>query len=387
MTRVPAPRIVCVAPGEPFAPHTWSAISPRLLAALDAEGVLAGAVAGRPAFLSTLEKAASFSPARARWRQRYNAGTSPLSPLLRTALSALATRRSLRAATGANVLLQFTGWYSPAPLPGPGPTLRCAYHDGNLAAFLRRPDLVLDRHSRAVRRALEYERRLADRTDVIFPMSEWLRRSFVEDYGQPEEKVVAVGAGPGFDVLPRAVERDFAQSRVLFVGKDFERKGGPQLLQAFRAVRAERPDAELWIAGPLQSPPEQPGVVFLGRLDRSTPEGAAALDRAFRTATAFAMPSLYEPFGLVLLEAMAYRLPCLAGMSCAMPEIVEEAVTGYVVPPQDGERLAQRLLDLTDAGRARAMGEAGHRRFLERYTWPAVARRIADAARARLGAG
>jgi alpha-maltose-1-phosphate synthase len=381
------PRIVCVAPGRPFAPDTWSGTSLRLLAALDDEGVLAGAVSGRPGGLSTLEKAASFSPARARWRQRYNTGTSPLSPLLRAAMSALATRRARRAASGADVLLQLTGWYGPDRLGGASATLHCAYHDGNLAAFLRRPDLVLDRRSRSVRRALEYERRLAERTDVIFPMSEWLGRSFVEDYGQPKEKVVAVGAGPGFDALPGPVQREFERPRLLFVGKDFQRKGGPQLLQAFRHLRAVRTDAELWIAGPLRAPPEQPGVVFLGRLDRSTPDGAAALDRAFRTATALAMPSLYEPFGLVFLEAMAYRLPCLAADSCAMPEIVEDGVSGYVVAPHDAERLAERLLDLTDSERARAMGEAGYRRFVERYTWAAVARRIADAARERLGAG
>jgi glycosyltransferase involved in cell wall biosynthesis len=374
--------MVCVAPGPPFAAGTWSGISRRLLAALDAEGALASAVAGRPAAMATLEKAASFSPVTARWRQHYNTGTSPLSPLLRAALSALAGRRARRAAGDANVLLQFTGWYGPGR--SSATRLHCAYHDGNLAAFLRRPDLALDPRSRAVRRALDSERRLAERTDVIFPMSEWLRRSFVEDYGQPAEKVVAVGAGPGFETPPGEVERDFTRPRFLFVGKDFERKGGPQLLRAFREVRAERPDAELRIVGPLDSPPEQPGVLFVGRLDRSTRDGAAALDAAFRISTAFAMPSLYEPFGLVFLEAMAYRLPCLAAASCAMPEIVEDGVSGYVVPPEDPDRLAERLLDLTDGERACVMGEAGHRRFLERYTWPAVARRIIETVRQRL---
>ena len=384
MTPAPALRIVCVAPGDPLAPHTWSAISPRLLAALDAEGVLAGAVGGRPAALSTLEKAASFSPASARWRQRYNAGASPLSPLIRAAMSAVATRRARRAADGANVLLQLTGWYSPGRLPGPGPTLRCAYHDGNLATYLRRPDLLLrpaltSGPPRAGVRAAAggQHRRHPPDERVAAPL-------FVEDYGQPEEKVVSVGAGPGFAALPDPVDRDFGRPRFLFVGKDFRRKGGPQLLDAFREVQAARPEAELLIVGPLEPPPPQPGVVFLGRLDRSTPAGAADLDRAFRTATAFAMPSLYEPFGLVFLEAMAYQLPCVAALSCAMPEIVEDGVSGYVVPAEDAERLAERLLALTDAGRARAMGDAGHRRFLERYTWPAVARRIVDVAGQRL---
>jgi glycosyltransferase involved in cell wall biosynthesis len=64
-----------------------------------------------------------------------------------------------------------------------------------------------------------------------------------------------------------------------------------------------------------------------------------------------------------------------------------ESETSYVVPPEDADRLAERLLDLADAERARVMGEAGHHRFLERYTWPAVARRVVEAVRQRLRAG
>ncbi len=369
------PRIVCVAPGEPFDEHTWSGISRRLLGGLRDEGALVAAVSGRPGALATLEKAASASLSRERWRQRYNTGTSPVSPLLRRAMSGVADRRARTVRGEANVLLQLTGWYCPAPLPGDR-TLRGAYHDGNLAGYLSRPDLALDRRSRSIRRGLDYERRLAERTDVIFPMSEWLRHTFIEDYGQPPEKVVAVGAGPGLDRLPTQVDRDHERPRFLFVGKDFNRKGGPDLLRAFRLVRTERPDAELSIVGPLEPPPAQSGVRYLGRLDRATPEGAAALDAAFRDATAFAMPSIYEPFGLVFLEAMAYRLACLATDSCAMPEIVADGATGFIVAPGDLDALGQRMLDLADPETARAMGAAGHRRLVERYSWEAVARRI-----------
>src|SRR4051794_37530278 len=96
-------------------------------------------------------------------------------------------------------------------------------------------------------------------------------------------------------------------------------------------------------------------------------------------ATAFARPPGYEPFGIVFLEAMAYGLACIASDRCAMPEIVEEGVTGYVVGAFATEALAARLLELAEPERARAFGEAGRRRFLERYTWDAVAARIVAA--------
>jgi len=91
------------------------------------------------------------------------------------------------------------------------------------------------------------------------------------------------------------------------------------------------------------------------------------------------MPSQYEPFGIVFLEAMAHGLACVASDRCAMPEIVEDGATGYVVPARDVEALAQRLLELADPGRAHSFGEAGRERFLEHFTWDAVAGRIVDA--------
>jgi glycosyltransferase involved in cell wall biosynthesis len=67
-----------------------------------------------------------------------------------------------------------------------------------------------------------------------------------------------------------------------------------------------------------------------------------------------------------------------------MPEIVEEGITGYTVDAFDTETLARRLLELAEGDRARAFGEAGHRRFLERFTWDGVAAKMVDAVAARL---
>ncbi len=75
---------------------------------------------------------------------------------------------------GADALLQMTGYFDPGrPRPG---LLRCSYHDGNLAGFLRRPDLKIAPDSRFARTALAYERSLYDAIDLIFCMSEQLRR-------------------------------------------------------------------------------------------------------------------------------------------------------------------------------------------------------------------
>ncbi|MDP8943697.1 MAG: glycosyltransferase family 4 protein [Actinomycetota bacterium] len=378
-----APRIVAVAPGQPLAAETFSGTSRALLLALERRGALVGAVDGRPRLLAELEKAASFSPVRERWQHRYNAGTSPLSPAVRRAMSTVSARRAAAAADDANALLQMTGWYDPASAASG--MLRCSYHDGNLAQFLRRPDLRIDARSRSVRRALEYEQRLYDAVDLILCMSEGLRHSFVEDFGQDPAKVVTAGAGANLRVPERAPERDFGRPRLLFVGKQFERKGGPTLLRAFTRVRARRPDAELWIVGPTALRVSGPGVRMLGRIARVDPNGEERIAHLYEQATAFVMPSVYEPLGVALLEAMAYRLPCVGSTVGAIPELVEDGATGYVVPVGDDEALADRLLRLVeDPERARRMGEAGFERFRSRYTWDAVAGRTVDEIAERL---
>ena len=370
MTATERPRVVVATPGDPLDAGTWSGSAAFLVQALERAGVLAGAIDASSRSLDRVEQLVSFSPERARWRQRFHSRSSLVSPLLRTARSR-AVRRRL--AAEADVVLHVGAWVE---LPG---RVRGSYHDGNLAVSLAREEPLLDPRSRSVRRALEADRRFYDRMDVLLPMSDWLRRSFVADFGQDPDKVVTVGAGANLHELPEPLERDYDSPRFLFVGKQWERKGGPQLLEAFRLVRAERPGAELWVVGPEQAPAAEAGVRFLGRISRATADGERRLGEIYAGATAFAMPSLYEPFGIVFLEAMAHGLACVASDRCAMPEIVADGVTGYVVPARDVERLAVKLLELADPERARTFGDAGRRRFLERFTWDAVAARIVEA--------
>lgn len=196
-------------------------------------------------------------------------------------------------------------------------------------------------------------------------------RSAVEDYGAAVERVHVVGAGA--NVVPRAVSREDDGQTVAFVGRDFERKGGPVLLEAFARLRRARPRARLLVIGPprLRVMPE--GVLQLG------PEPPEALPGLFARATVLAHPALREPFGLSLLDAMACGLPCVATAIEAIPEIVEHGRTGLLVPPADPGALAaalERVLSRRDEGRA--MGARGRERVLARFTWPRVARRLSD---------
>jgi glycosyltransferase involved in cell wall biosynthesis len=83
-----------------------------------------------------------------------------------------------------------------------------------------------------------------------------------------------------------------------------------------------------------------------------------------------------ELLGQTLLEGMACGAPGLCTAVASLPEVVENGVTGFVVPPNDSAALSERLCWLRDhPQRAVEMGAAGRRRVLERFTWPAVVKR------------
>jgi glycosyltransferase involved in cell wall biosynthesis len=384
VTREPAAiRVVGATDGDPWAQSTWSGSSARLWSALERRGALAGVVSVKPRWLDLAERAASVSRDRTAWRQRYRGAASPLSPLVRRAMTALGSRRALRAGRGADAVLQISGWYDARRAMPPG-TLLCTYQDANVALWRGRPDLELDPGDPGLRRTFEHERRAYASMDLVMTMSEWARRSFVEDFGLPPAKVVAVGAGANLDSLPEPTVRGPSPPRLLFVGLKFDRKGGPDLLAAFARLRAEQPEAELWIVGPPPGP-AAPGVRWHGPVYRSTPEGARELDRLFREATVFALPSIYEGFGMPFLEAMAYGLPCVGSDVCAIPEIVRDGETGVIVPARDPRALHAALAALAaDPARAAALGARGREAVDARWTWDAVAGRIVGAVAERL---
>jgi len=95
-------------------------------------------------------------------------------------------------------------------------------------------------------------------------------------------------------------------------------------------------------------------------------------------ALAFVCPSVYEPLGIVNLEAMACATAVVASRVGGIPEVVDDGVTGLLVPPDDPGSLADAVnLLLRDVGRAAALGLAGRERAVAEFSWAAVAAQTA----------
>jgi glycosyltransferase involved in cell wall biosynthesis len=191
---------------------------------------------------------------------------------------------------------------------------------------------------------------------------------------------------------PARYAPDPAQTRagVLFVGRLTPHKGVDQLLQALpagaflRIVGSTGHDPRL----PEREYPELLKALAAGQdVEFAGPVADAELPRLYRAARVLVLPSvevtcygrriaISELLGLAVLEAMASGTPVIASHLGGLPEIVEDGVTGFLVPPGDRSALRDRLGQvLADDGLARTLGEQARARVLERYTWDRVAER------------
>lgn len=216
---------------------------------------------------------------------------------------------------------------------------------------------------------LQMERSLYRESTRTFVISEFARTSVIEDYHVDPTRVSCVHSGCN---VPPPDSVDFSKRSgnvILFMAVDWERKGGPELLDAFRVVRRSRPNAELWIVG--RDPGvREAGVRIFGRVS------ADQAAECYRRADIFCLPSRMDPSASVLAEAAGYALPVVATRVGGNLERVIDRKSGFLCDPAE---LVGRLTELLDDQPLReSMGLAGRANVFERFTWERVAARIGD---------
>lgn len=218
---------------------------------------------------------------------------------------------------------------------------------------------------------LALERSIYQNARLVFTRSTNIALSVKEQYGVPDSQVVCVYAGVNVKTRPEVESRlscpeRYAQRHVLFVGIDWERKGGPELVRAFRQVQAIYPDARLTIVGATPVV-DLPNCQVVGLLPVSE------VQPYYEKASLFCLPTKMEPFGVVFVEAMANRLPIIATEVGAIPDLVENGVNGRLIPANDVEQLAESLIDLLgDPAKLQTYGENSYKLAKNRYNWSSV---------------
>ncbi|UIP58627.1 glycogen synthase [Agromyces marinus] len=253
------------------------------------------------------------------------------------------------------------------------------------------------------------ERTAFEDADAVVAVSEGMRRDILRSYPALDpSRVEVVHNGIDLESWRPSSDADLVRSlgvdpdlpSIVFVGRITRQKGLPFLLRAARSL----PDGVQLVlcAGAPDTPEIMAEVSGLVAELAGTRRGVVWIDRhlprveltaLLTAATCFVCPSVYEPLGIVNLEAMACGAAVVGTETGGIPEVVEDGVTGVLVPieqrddgtgtPLDPDRFVADLADalarvVADPDRARAMGAAGRIRAEQHFAWGAIAQRTRD---------
>ena len=248
-------------------------------------------------------------------------------------------------------------------------------------------------HGGRVRHAIRgfYDRRLAapivgDAARLIVQTREEERLIRTNGFPLPPVEVIPPGYSPSVPLAdPQAFRSAFQIDGpfVLFVGRLASNKGLLALVQAFAELHRHDPSAYLVLVGAdggergaVEQRIRELGLADRVRLTGFVPD-ESLLASGFREARLFALPSQYEAFGLVLLEALAQGTPVIASRVGGIPEFIENGKAGRLIPPEDAGALAAAFRELwEDEPTRRRWGTYGRETVVPRYQWEAVVDRL-----------
>ncbi|MFK7961933.1 MAG: glycosyltransferase family 4 protein [Phycisphaerales bacterium] len=210
---------------------------------------------------------------------------------------------------------------------------------------------------RTRRNGHEAERRVLERADVIVMACEWAARSAIDDYGTDPAKVHVVPFGANLPVaVDAAGAMALAEARpedtceLLFLGVDWERKGGDIAMQVAEQLHAAGRNVRLTVVGvdpPISDPP--PWLRSLGFIAKNTDEGLARLQQLLGESHFLLLPTQAECFGIVFAEAAAHALPSLAPNTGGVPNALIDGRNGHLFElSEPAEAWVDRIASLLD---------------------------------------
>ncbi len=225
------------------------------------------------------------------------------------------------------------------------------------------------RRNRIVRRLNIF---LNKRVSHIITISNWIRQFVTEVEHVPPEKSTTVYYGldtsePVSGSISVRSEWGFSRQDLVFgiTARLVEQKGHRYLIEAFAEACTSRDDIRLLIVG------EGPLMASLQRLVQDKNLSRVVqfagfrtdIDNVLRNLDVFIHPSLWEGFGLAVLEAMAMGKPIIATKVSALPELIEDGINGCLVPPRDSSSLARAIIRLSsDETLRRSLGQNARRK-------------------------
>jgi glycosyltransferase involved in cell wall biosynthesis len=252
-----------------------------------------------------------------------------------------------------------------------------SYDDGTLLQMWRNPESDIRNSGYPINRIekwIDVQSHSIRAAATVCVSTGWAARSMIEDLGIPESRVHVVGMGHR-SRTPVEGLRDWSKPKFLFVGVEWRRKNGDVVVRAFHDVRRRHPNATLHLVGEHDRVVEE-GVVDHGYLPRDDHDAQLLLDELFSSATAFVLPSRFDPSPIAYLEAASAGMPVIATTAGGAGELIGEGAIS--VEPDDVDGLVQAMERLAHGETARSLGAKAHQ-AVSTSTWAHVACRVLDA--------
>ena len=203
------------------------------------------------------------------------------------------------------------------------------------------------------------EKRVYEAAARIITTSEFVRKSVIEDYNIDSEKVKVIPFSvklEAFSSIDSSKKAPKARYNILFVGGDFKRKGGEDVLEVFLTTFSELAELHLVTYTPIEC--QHPHVYIYNNTKAYSPE----VLNLYYQADVFVMPTYADAFATVFLEAMAAGLPVIASQLPQIYEVVSDGETGFLVPSGDRHALASKIRYLIENPTlGREMGAKGRK--------------------------
>jgi glycosyltransferase involved in cell wall biosynthesis len=197
---------------------------------------------------------------------------------------------------------------------------------------------------------------------ALFPWSHWAADSLVNDYGVDADSVHVIPPGVDMELWKSPPRDHTGPVNILFVGGQFRRKGGDLLLDWATNTRTK--DWILHLVTRDMVVPTHENVRVYNRLSSNDPE----LMELYRKAHLFVLPTRGDCYSIASIEAMAAGLPVILSLTGGTGDVIKEGETGFLVPPNDGAALAERIDYLiTNPGLRAQMGAAARADAERRY--------------------
>ncbi|MEK6988212.1 MAG: glycogen synthase, partial [Candidatus Thermoplasmatota archaeon] len=221
--------------------------------------------------------------------------------------------------------------------------------------------------------------------DAVVAVSQEMKKDILRCYDIPASRVAVIHNGVDAgkyhpkDGSESVAKFGIRKPFVFFVGRLTRQKGVFNLVDAMDSVPAGttlvlatgKPDTAGIEKELRRAVRDMPNVVWIPEMLQDTD-----LVNLYNEAAVFACPSIYEPFGIINLEAMACETPVVATRVGGIKEVVVDRETGFLVPPGDSAKLGRAIAKvLEEPDLARRMGKKGRRRVLQHFTWDRIARK------------